>query len=189
MNFIFAYDYQTARIRSVVVNGAKQCFSDGNDPNAVQPGANVTGCSTAANTVARAQDVTGQTLPQTPKNKFSFNAQYRFDLFGGSLTPSVTYIWKDKTYSSIFNRAYNLAPSYDQIDLRALWTDKSNRYTVIAYVKNAADKNGYDNVSGGLLTNSYKYLTGTPGFTGPVLRSNVSLTPPRTFGVELQRRF
>jgi iron complex outermembrane receptor protein len=212
LTFNLSYDYETAVIKSV----GNQCFADPVDPDAVQPGANTKGCPLAPGAfavptagggtayvtqpggpgspytlAAPGQNVKGATLPQTPRNKVSLNTQYRFDFEPGSLTLSGSYIWKDKTYSSFFNRPYNLAPAYDQIDLRALWTDKSNKYTLIAFVKNVADKNGYDNLSGVLLTKTYGYLPNpaTTSTTVPVLDERISLTPPRTFGVEIQRRF
>jgi iron complex outermembrane receptor protein len=213
LTFNLGYDYETAVIKST----GGFCFADGTDPDAVQPGVSTAGCPLAGTTAvptagggtanvtpvfvggvltsytvgAQTQNVKGSTLPQTPRNKVSLNTQYRFDFDAGSLTLVGTYVWKDKTYSSFFNRPYNLAPAYDQADFRALWTDKANKYTVIAYVKNAFNKNGYDGVSGVLLTNTYAYLPNpaTTSTTVPVLGQRISLTPPRTFGIELQRRF
>jgi iron complex outermembrane receptor protein len=113
----------------------------------------------------------------------------------GDLTLSANYIWKDETYSSIFNRFYNLAPSYSQTDIRALWTDREAKNTVIFFVKNVFDQLGYEAATGSLLTNSYysQTLAGQAANpqvqTAPVLNRSYTLTPPRTFGVELQHRF
>src|SRR5262249_10229268 len=96
----------------------------------------------------------------------------------GSLTFSVSYIWKDKTYDSIFNRAYSLAPAYDQVDLRATWTDAKDRFTIIAYGKNVFNTLGYDGVAGMRLSNEAFAMHQTFG-----------LTPPATYGLELQVRF
>jgi iron complex outermembrane receptor protein len=182
ITFNLGYDYAIAKI------GDTQgfCFSDGADPHAVQPGANFAGCPidpAPPATRSQSQNVKGAQLPQTPKNKVSFNMLWRTEFDAGTLTFSPSVIWKDKTYSSIFNRAYNLAPDYTQVDARLLWADRDNRYTVIAYVKNLFDKVGYDNVSAALRTNSYADIN------NPVLGENYSLTPPRTFGIEFQYRF
>jgi len=60
--------------------------------------------------------------------------------------------------------------------VRGVWTDKDDRYNVIAYVNNVFDKLGFDGRSGALQA---------PGF----ITSNYSLLNPRTYGVELRFRF
>ena len=68
------------------------------------------------------------------------------------------------------------APSFELADFRLLWNDAENRYTVIGFVKNALDEIGYGSSTGGSPT--------------PVgVRRTVSLTYPRTYGMELQYRF
>jgi iron complex outermembrane receptor protein len=168
LQFLLSYGYMSATIR----NGC--CFVDGADPAALQPGAHPVGPPSGGQ---QAQSVTGQTVPESPANKIGLNGNYTFVFQPGSLTLSASYIWKDKTYDSIFNRAaYSLAPSYSQVDLRASWNDADKRYAVILFAKNVFDSLGYDSVAGTVMTN------------GGVARS-ISLTPPRTFGVQLQYRF
>ena len=168
LQFLLSYSYLNATITKSVP------FVDGTDPLATQPGARPVGPAIAGQ---QAQNVVGATLPESPRNKVALNGSYRFDFRPGSLTLSASYIWKDRTYESIFNRPYNLAPSYDQVDLRALWNDASDRYTIILYAKNVFDTKGYDNAFGTLLSD-----------TGGVAQ-NYSYTPPRTFGVELRYKF
>jgi iron complex outermembrane receptor protein len=68
------------------------------------------------------------------------------------------------------------APSFGTTDVRLLWNDASNRYTIIGFVKNATDELGYASASGGSPT--------------PVgVRRNVRPIYPRTYGMELQYRF
>lgn len=174
LTFNLSYAHQIAEIEDT--NGA--CFADGNDPQAVFPGANTSGCPANGS-----QNVVGNSLAQTPPNKISLNATYEFFFDPGSLKISGSYLWRDKTYSSIFNRSYNLAPSYEQVDLRAIWTPVDGAYTLIAYAKNLFDEVGYESASGVLLTNSYA----NPA--SPILGNSYALTPPRTYGVELQYRF
>lgn len=167
LQFLLSYSYLNATVTKSVP------FIDGTDPLATQPGARPVGPVVANQ---QAQSVVGATLPESPRNKVALNGSYRFDFRPGSLTLSASYIWKDRTYESIFNRPYNLAPSYDQVDLRALWNDASDRYTVILFAKNVFDTKGYDNAFGTLLSD-----------TG--VAQNYSYTPPRTFGVELRYKF
>ena len=166
---LFNYSYLNATIHD-----KSDCFIDGNDPTAVAPQANTHGCKAGSG----AQTVDGQIVPESPRNKISLSGNYTFVFDPGSLTLSATYIWKDKTYDSIFNRFYSLAPSYDQVDLRASFNDAKNRYTVILYGKNVFNTLGYDGVAGARLsTDAYaRYQT-------------FGLTPPATYGVELQYRF
>jgi iron complex outermembrane receptor protein len=81
------------------------------------------------------------------------------------------------------------------VDLRASYKDKDNRYTIIAFVKNVLDDLGYE---GGATASRRAgfvpaYTVGRPGFAAtPVLQgiaSTYPLTPPRTYGLELQYRF
>ena len=101
------------------------------------------------------------------------------DFNPGTLSLSGNYVWRSSAYSNIFNRTYNRMPSYDQVDLRAIWTGSDDRYRVIGFVKNVFDSVGYDSATGNLLASS------------PTLEvaQSYSLTPPRTFGVQLEFRF
>jgi iron complex outermembrane recepter protein len=170
---LLSYSYLNATIRQGC------CYVDGTDPLALQPGAHPVGALVGGQ---QQQSVVGQTVPESPRNKVALNGDYRFDFEPGSLTLSASYIWKDQTYESIFNRFYNLAPSYSQVDLRALWTDKSNRYTMIVYAKNVFDTVGYDGASGA-------QLTSPPAPNQTSVTRTYSYTAPRTFGVQLQYRF
>jgi iron complex outermembrane receptor protein len=125
-------------------------------------------------------DVKGQTVPQAPRHKVAFNGNYTWHFTPGSLNFSASYIWKAKTYDSIFNQPYYLAPSYSQIDSRLSWNDASDRYTVFIYGKNLQNKLGYENVD------AQAVFTPEAGF--PHSTSAYELTPPRTYGIEIQYR-
>ena len=177
LQFLLSYGYLDATIHQGC------CFIDGADPYALQPGAHPVGTPNASG--QSLQSLNGQTVPESPRNKIAVNGNYTFEFAPGSLNLSASLIWKDATYDSVFNRPYSLAPSYTQVDLRMTWTDARKRYTVIAFAKNVFDTIGYDNISGTELTPSF--LGGTVP-AGSVART-VSLTPPRTYGVQLQFRF
>jgi len=172
---LFDYSYLNTRIHD---NG---CFLDSDDPSAVAPGAHPAGCPVNGMSgifVNQYQSVNGEQIPEAPNNKIALNGAYTFVLEPGSLTLSASFIWKDKTYDSIFNRAYNLAKAYDQVDLTATWTDTKNRYTIILFGKNVFNTLGTDGVAGVKLNNQ-PYA----------LYQSFGLIPPATYGVQLQVRF
>jgi len=152
------------------------CFVDGQDPLAVQPGAQPSG--PAANG-QQPQSVVGARLSDTPRHKVALNAMYSIAFEPGTFSLSGNYVWRSAAYSNIFNRAYNRMPSWDQVDLRAIWSGRDDRYRVIAYVKNLFNSTGYDSALGNLLASS------------PTLAvaQSYSLTPPRTYGLQLEYRF
>ncbi|MFO1015710.1 MAG: TonB-dependent receptor [Caulobacteraceae bacterium] len=159
-----------------VATGA--CLVDSNDPLGTAAGSQPIGPQIATATgLQQPQSVRGAALPQAPRNKWAFNINYTWeDVLGGSLTLSGNYIWKDLSYASVFNRAYNLAPRWDQVDLRAIWRSEDENLTVIGYVKNVFDTLGYEAAG-----------TGIPLSTGTV--SSYVLTQPRVFGIEVHVKF
>ena len=65
------------------------------------------------------------------------------------------------------------------MDLRAVFTPTGNKYTVIAYVKNVFNEDGY----AAAVAASQRNLDRANG------ARVYELTPPRLYGVELQYRF
>ena len=215
LQILFNYSYDDAHITraSGVIDPA--------DPAALDPAAKpiitAAACQAAVGTAAacstdvftrgipnggfqRGQDLRGANLPNAPKNKVAVNVNYTWVLPGGSLTPSVSYVWRDKQYGSIFNRSFYQAPSYDQWDLRATWKSEDKKYSVIGFVRNLTNTVGYEG-GGGAGRNAGvvpAHVLGAPPAGGtastaiPVLEgisTSYTITPPRTYGVELQYRF
>jgi iron complex outermembrane receptor protein len=170
LDILVNYAYLHAIISST--NGV--CYQDAADPLAIEPGANTGGCKPGL------QNLVGATLPASPRSKVAANAIYTLHFSPGSLALSGSYIWRDQTYDSVFNRPYNLAPSYSLVNLRGIWTDTANRYNVILYANNVFNKIGQDASLG---------LRATAAGPGQVIDPLVSYTPPRVYGVELRYRF
>ena len=76
----------------------------------------------------------------------------------------------------MFQREHYRAPGYDESDLRVLWNGTGKRYTIIGFVKNVFDDEGYERADA------------TQSAWGVRSRS-LGLTPPRTYGMEVQYRF
>ena len=127
------------------------------------------------------QPVDGATIPEAPRNKLSLDASYTRHFAAGALTLSASYLWKDRTWYAIFNRPWYQAPAYGQVEMRLLWNDSKDRYTIIAYVKNLTNAQAKDSVGATLLTQpSPGSLPYDPQF---------GLSPPRLYGLEVQYRF
>jgi iron complex outermembrane receptor protein len=223
LQVLFNYSFNDAKITKL------SGIIDPSDPLALQPGAKplvplvactdptagaIGPCDANTNFAQRKQDLKGNLLPQAPRNKVAINVNYTFNFERGSLIPSASYIWRDKQYSGLFTRPLSAAPSWDQLDLRLLWKDRDNKYTIIAYVNNVFDQLGYDGgASSGRISGVYYQSTINaagispgrastptcqPGFAAcqgifnglqPGVSQSYALTPPRTYGIEFQYRF
>jgi iron complex outermembrane receptor protein len=181
MQFLLDYSYLSATIKGQ----AGSCQTPA--PN--------TPTSCYANTVSGIfENTNGDTVPESPRSKVAANANYTWRFTPGSLNYSVSYVWKDKTADSIFAEQYFVAPSYTQVDMRLSWNDTADRFTIFGYIKNLQNKLGYDGVGAGAV------ITPAPGTRACGFNQvggasvpyycdqTLGLTPPRTYGVEVQYR-
>ncbi|MGH8177142.1 MAG: TonB-dependent receptor, partial [Steroidobacter sp.] len=145
------------------------CFEDTADPTAIASGARPVG-------VGGAQTLVGNSLPNAPEVKYTVGANYTWNFGAGALTAGGTHSYTDELQSNVFSNPIHGAPSNEITDFRLLWNDAQDRYTVIAFVKNAFDEDGFIRSSGSSLT-------------GVGSRRTVGLIYPRTYGMELQYRF
>ena len=182
LNFALTYSYNDTGIDSAcnasgVVGSPTpaNCFPDANDPNGVAPGAQVRAHTAAGQAL---QSVKGNPLPQAPRNKVAFNANYTFEFDPGDLTLSGSYIWKDKSYAGIFNRTYDSAPAWNQVDFRATWAGKNDKYEIIGYLKNAFNSKGYEAAA-----------TGIPVGQAQIANHAYSLAAPQLYGIEFHYKF
>ncbi|MBR9807682.1 MAG: TonB-dependent receptor [Alphaproteobacteria bacterium] len=171
LRFLFSYAYNDSEIQDAC------CFVDVADPYATQPGAQPVGQPDASGN--QYQSLEGEMLPRTIPSKFGLNASYTFPLAdSGDLTLSANYSWQDATYHGVFNRAYNETPSYEQVDLIALFRSVEDAYSIIGHVKNVFDEQGYDGSNGTFLYQPFGSVAQT-----------YYMTAPRTYGVQIQMRF
>ena len=119
LRFIFNYGYTNpeigdspvagARARSVRSRSGGPAARDQRDARRPPP-ANRQRAPTHVVGV-QGQNLNGNILPFSPKNKIALNGTYTWDFEDGStLDASLSYFWQDISYSSIFNRSYTEDP-------------------------------------------------------------------------------
>jgi iron complex outermembrane receptor protein len=167
LQLFFNYSY----LDTEITDGC--CFVDTTDPLAQADGAKPVSVDSRGRV---SQTLVGNTMPLSPENKWTFGLNYTWRFSPGALTFSGTYTDTDDQQSAVFLNPLYTAPSFEIADFRLLWNDADNRYTLIGFVKNAFDEVGYGSST-----------AGSPTAVGP--RREVSLTFPRTYGMEVQFRF
>jgi iron complex outermembrane recepter protein len=197
VTFSYSFDYSeiTTKCSGAVTAGVltpaanSTCLIDTNDPGARFPGARPFGTQTlAAEPTGIFQSINGDALPDTPENKVAVDVAYTWHFEPGSFTLSGDYVYRGEQNGTVFNRSYDNAPGWDDVDFRGLWKSPGDRYEVIGYVKNVFNTLQYTVAAAG------SGLAGTQSgvntaATGLNDVNNFELNPPRTFGVEVRYKF
>jgi len=200
LRFLFNYGYTNPEI------GDSQALVNGLDPWARDPNAQPIGTA-ATPTSQRGQNLKGNILPFSPKNKIALNGTYTWDFADGStLDASASYFWQDVGYSNVFNMWATKIPQWDQVDARLSWTSADGNITLIGFVRNLMDEIQYDSRGGGRriangtrdvplelcgssANTTIDYRNGTGYLPQDCLTITETYRPPRTVGAELQIRF
>ena len=115
---------------------------------------------------------------------------YTFHIGPNALTLSGTYAWRDTQSGSLFNRFYNVAPSWDDVSFRALWKGPGDKYEVIGFVKNIFNTLQYTVGAGGAgLAGTANSVNLTSLGATPNWVTGYELNPPRTYGVDVRYKF
>jgi iron complex outermembrane recepter protein len=155
LNIGFSYSYLSAEI------GESPTFRDPSRP---------------AGDPLRDRTLNGNKLAQSPEHKVSLNVAYRMEFENGAtLTPTLSYYWRDEFYDGIFNNDLEKSPAYDQTDARMTWRDADDRWTFIAWARNLFDEEQTTSIS------VQNFRTQDLG-----RYQTWSFAPPRMVGVELQ---
>jgi iron complex outermembrane receptor protein len=156
------------------------CLLDTNDPGAVEPGANPFPGQTTA---SKDQGVNGDPLPDAPLNKVAFSGSYTWHWTPGSLTIEGSYAYRSAQDGALFNRFYDNAPGWSDVDARVTWKGPNDKYEVIGYVKNIFNTQQYDVAAAGA------GLAGSATGLGLNEVNIFELAPPRTYGLEVRYKF
>ena len=124
-----------------------------------------------ATATATPQDLRGNDLPQSPRNKLTLNGV----VTAGPFDLSVTQTFVASQYFAVFNTPAYRAPAYDETALRLTYTAPGERFRLIGSVTNL-----FDNTS-------FSYVT-TSAFANGSLRS-VAPRLPRIFSLEARVKF
>jgi iron complex outermembrane receptor protein len=149
-------------------------------------------CDPWTGILQRSQSLKGNSLPNAPKNKIALNANYTWrSVMGGDLTGSVSYIYRDVQFGSLFERSYNKAPDWKQVDARVTWTSENNKQRVIVFVKNVFNDLQYDAGAFGsrFVGANINPATGATVLVNQGIFRTYSVAPPRTYGIEFQHKF
>ena len=129
-----------------------------------------------ANPGAGTQDLEGKPITRAPDFTANAGAEYRFDL-GGDLLNALT-LRADVSYSSkvvlrYFGEPEDVQKGYALLNLSATLSDIDEKTSLRAFVNNVTDK---------LYRQSSSYLGTTGAYVG-------NYSPPRTWGIQLSRKF
>ena len=129
-----------------------------------------------ANPGAGTQDLRGKQITRAPDFTFNAGAEYRFDL-GGELLNALT-MRADVSYSSkvvlrYFGEPEDVQEGYALLNLSATLSDIDEKTSLRGFVNNVTDK---------LYRQSSSYLGTTGAYIG-------NYSPPRTWGIQLSRKF
>ncbi|MGH6985484.1 MAG: TonB-dependent receptor [Caulobacteraceae bacterium] len=184
----FNYSYLNARFTKFSLPGGII------DVSQLAPGCVGTGVAGPPGTPGQCVSVSyanlnGNTIPQSPENKFTINPVYTFHFPVGNVTISATYAWIAKQYYAVFNNSNYLSPSYYDLDLRLLYQPPKGHYTIILYARNVTNQRQIVNYT----TGSWEYgpanLVTPPAAFPSSGQVTYYVNEPRVIGAEIQVRF
>lgn len=135
------------------------------------------------------QDLSGNKMNDAPEHKVAFNANYTLDTSIGSITFSSSLVWRDESYSDVFETEESKLPSYTTVGARIIWTDVANNTSIMLYGTNLTDEEAIDGASTTRLRTGAATSAATASAAGAAYFPGYNLAPPREFGLELQYRF
>jgi iron complex outermembrane receptor protein len=197
LDVYFSYGRLEAKIKDGISNN--NGFSNPDDPAAVLRNANPFAMIVGAGNRPQldtnftflprfTQDLSGNSLANSPENRVALNTSYTFNFNTGRLILSGSYIWSDEAFSDVFETEEAKIPSFRTVGLRALWLGANDRYVVILYGSNLTDELALDGAGLTRLRTGAASMS-NPSAAGAAYFRTFNLTPPREYGLELQYRF
>jgi len=120
------------------------------------------------------QDLSGNSLTQSPQNKIYLNAKYSWQTgSAGEFVLSGSYAWVDERQYDVFDTDATRADDYYRVDAMLTWYSPSENLRVILSGRNLTEEETFSNLQ---RLNSVGALNGFPN-------------APRTYGLEVQFDF
>lgn len=91
------------------------------------------------------QDLSGNSLPKSPKYNFTVNVQYDILLQSlglpdwGTVSPRIQYNYQSRVYYRVWNDKTSSQDAFSKVDLKLLWRSPSNRWSIEGFVNNVTD--------------------------------------------------
>ena len=128
------------------------------------------------NPAAGNQNLRGNRIPQSPRNKVTANILNRFDIGGGaSLTPIATVNYTSAQYFAPFTTAKYRQGGYTRADFRLVFQEGSGRIQLNGFLNNAFNERSF---------NGFQLGPEASGFA-----RQVTFNLPRTYGLQLIGKF
>ena len=116
----------------------------------------------------------GNSIPFSPKNKFTFSPQYTLHLPHGDLSLSAIFSYVGSEFDGVFQNGNYHTRQYENLNLRALYQPTRTPWSFILYARN--------------VTNSTQFVYHAPSIFFPQ-QTAYTVNPPFVFGGEVQYRF
>ncbi len=122
------------------------------------------------------EDLSGNRLNRTPEFTVVLGGQYDIPTSAGIISARADFLWQDEVFFRAQNLPEDRQKGYTKTDLRIIWTAPSEDFKAEAFVENLEDEDVINNI-----------VIPAQTVGGPT--SQISLNPPRTFGVRLSAYF
>jgi iron complex outermembrane receptor protein len=122
------------------------------------------------------EDLTGNRLNRTPEFTAVLGAQYDIPTSAGMFSARADFLWVDEVFFRAQNLIEDRQEAYTKTDLRLIWTAPSGDFKTEVFVQNLEDEDVINNI-----------VIPAQTLGGPT--SQITLNPPRTFGVRLSSYF
>ncbi|MDZ4867677.1 MAG: TonB-dependent receptor [Alphaproteobacteria bacterium] len=122
------------------------------------------------------EDLTGNRLNRTPEFTAVLGAQYDIPTSAGVFSARADFLWVDEVFFRAQNLIADRQEAYTKTDLRLIWSAPGGDFKAEAFVQNLEDEDVINNI-----------VIPAQTLGGPT--SQITLNPPRTFGVRLSSYF
>ncbi len=112
--------------------------------------------------------------PRTPKITLGVGGQYAFDLGGSTLTPRLDVVYQSKVYFDSANTQLASQDGYALLNGRVTWAPAEGDWSVSVWATNLTNK---------------VYSTGALNFVEGFGTNELSIAPPREWGVTVRKNF